>query len=128
VAGKTSVFNFTKANRILKKLEFKSVLDHGSKVVAPHVVVYGIGGSAAPRLGLIVSKKVGNAVTRNRVKRMIREIFRHRLPELTQDQGVDIVVIARYSAGNVPFEELALALNGSITRLKRRLTPGSQNG
>ncbi len=51
---------------------------------------YGLGHGA--RLGLAVSKKVGNAVVRNRTRRIIREIFRRLIDDLPQ---VDIVVVAK---------------------------------
>jgi ribonuclease P protein component len=58
-------------------------------------------GSAAPRnrLGLTVSRKVGNAVVRNQIKRRIREWFRRHRNEFPKG---DLVVIARPSAGKVP--------------------------
>ncbi len=46
-----------------------------------------------PRLGLTVSKKVGNAVVRNRVKRVVREVFRRSHP--FEGMGLDLVVIPR---------------------------------
>ena len=55
-----------------------------------------LGPSAAPRLGIVVTKKVGNAVVRNRVKRTARETFR-KLPHFVP-AGIDLVVIARAHA------------------------------
>lgn len=119
------MFNFAKKNRILKKLEFKAVLDSGSKAVSDHLVVYGYGNKDTPRLGLIVSRKVGNAITRNRVKRTIREAFRLRLPELIHSAPIDFVVIARYTSGNVSYAELSRALEKCIGRIQVRLKLGA---
>jgi ribonuclease P protein component len=119
------VFNFTKTNRILKKLEFKTVLDNGSKVVSDHLVVYGRAGEDAPRLGLIVSRKVGNSVARNLVKRRIREIFRLKLPDLTKTPGIDFVVIARHTASNTSYIDLSRALEKCISRIQGRLKLGT---
>ncbi len=58
----------------------------------------------SPRLGLAVSKKVGNAVTRNAVRRRLREIFRGALSSLGAD--VDLVVSARPAAAAARFDEL----------------------
>ena len=55
-----------------------------------------LGPDAAPRLGIVVTKKLGNAVARNRVKRTTRETFR-KLPDFVPS-GVDLVVIARGKA------------------------------
>jgi ribonuclease P protein component len=58
----------------------------------------------APRLGLSVSRKVGNAVTRNAVRRRLREVFHSSLSETS---GVlDLVVSARPAAAEATFEEL----------------------
>lgn len=59
-----------------------------------------------PRLGISVSKRVGGAVTRNRVRRRLREIFR-RSRELFGTHAADLVVNARPSASDATFEELA---------------------
>ena len=64
------------------------------------------------RLGVTVSKRVGNSVIRNRVKRRIREWFRHSREELPD--GSDIVVIARRAARNLSGSEVALVLGQMI--------------
>jgi len=64
------------------------------------------------RLGVTVSKRVGNSVIRNRVKRRIREWFRHAREELPD--GSDIVVIARQAARNLSGSEVALVLDRMI--------------
>lgn len=56
------------------------------------------------RLGLTVSRRVGNAVVRNRVKRRLREAFRLARPELAA--GFDVVLLARSPARRATFHEL----------------------
>ena len=63
---------------------------------------------ARNKFGVSVSKKVGKAVTRNRVRRRIKESYR--LSEACIAQGYDIVVIARISAKDAPFYEIDSAL------------------
>lgn len=60
------------------------------------------------RIGISVSKKVGNSVIRHRVTRLIRESYR--LQEALFQNGLDIVVIARVSAKNITFHQTVSAL------------------
>lgn len=73
------------------------------------------------RLGLSVSKKVGNAVTRNMVRRRLKEIFRASKAEA---RGFDIVVSARPSAADAGFEELRGEFQRSLRKLGGRRDPG----
>jgi ribonuclease P protein component len=69
----------------------------------------------APRLGLSVSRRVGNAVTRNTVRRRLREVFQSALPEIPGD--LDLVVSARPAAAEATFREL----NEEFIRSLRKL-------
>ena len=85
---------FPKSARLLKSAEFRHVYDHGS-YAADGVLVVNVAPSdhESARLGVVVSKKVGNAVVRQRWKRVLRDAFRtqkHLLPA-----GWDIVVRPR---------------------------------
>jgi ribonuclease P protein component len=57
------------------------------------------------RLGITVSKKVGPAVTRNRVKRLVREAFRVR--KALFGEGLDVVFIAKKSASDATYDQVA---------------------
>lgn len=114
------MFEFKKVSRLLKGHEFKHVLDSGLKVVSPNFVLYGLPCETS-RLGLIVSKKVGNAVVRNKVKRRLREGYRLRQPQLREKLGFDLVVIARHRAGKIGFHEFDRSLANSFERLQNKL-------
>lgn len=90
---------FTKSQRLLTGRDFDQVLDRpGTKVICPDfVLVASLKKDQRPtsRLGLIVSGKVGNAVTRNKIKRSIRSVFRENLSLSQELAGRDLVVIAR---------------------------------
>jgi ribonuclease P protein component len=72
----------------------------------------------AMRLGLTVSKKVGNAVVRNRMKRRLRELARIVLPE-SGLAGADHVLIGRAGGIERPFAELAADLERALARVKK---------
>jgi ribonuclease P protein component len=120
--------SFPKTRRLLNKTDFDRAFECGVKAVLPLVVVIA-GKSPAEasdrqtpeRLGLVVSKKVGNSVARNRVKRMLREAFR----TLMGDTGIDIVVIARPPAAEATFDELKDALDAALKKLRARILIGT---
>ena len=74
------------------------------------------GDAAAPRFGFTVSKKVGSAVERNRVRRRLREIVR-RNAALIPQSGHDYVLIGRRAALEMPFERINAEFLGAMTRL-----------
>jgi ribonuclease P protein component len=92
---------FPKAARIRHRREFLSLGRSGEKRRTKSFVFVLGQVSDVPRLGITVSRKVGGAVTRNLVKRRIREAFR-RHPTRTRF-GRDLVVIAKEGIGAVPF-------------------------
>src|SRR4051812_18579457 len=73
---------------------------------------------APPRFGFTVSKKVGNAVKRNRVRRRLRDIVR-RHAALLAERGHDYVLIGRRAALQAPFETMAADLTGAVARLHK---------
>lgn len=106
---------FPKTRRLRKSSEFKLVMNRGKKSVSSELVVFAHPGKADSRLGLVVSKKVGNAVVRNKVKRRLREAFRALRGDLKEP--LDIVTIARHRAALVDFKQLTYSLNRSIKRI-----------
>lgn len=76
----------------------------------------------APRVGFTVSKKVGNAVERNRVRRRLREIVRL-APAGRMQAGHDYVLIGRRAALALPFARMIAELDGALDRLHRGHRP-----
>ena len=79
-----------------------------------------------PRLGLSVSKKVGNAVKRNLVRRRLKEIFRSSASELPA--GVDIVVSARPSSAEADFDDLSHEFSRALDKLNVRIAESRGGG
>lgn len=69
------------------------------------------------RVGFTTSRKVGNAVTRNRARRRLRELIRLHLPHVMQP-GYDLVLIGRTAAAVAPFDILVKHLTEAAQRLK----------
>jgi ribonuclease P protein component len=71
------------------------------------------------RVGFTVSKKVGNAVERNRVRRRLRELVRlSAAPKLRAGSDHDYVLVGRRAALTLPFEQMTQDLDGALRRLR----------
>ena len=89
--------------------DFQKVYKSGKSFANKYLVMYVLeNGTGSNRLGISVSKKVGNSVVRHRVKRLIKESYR--LHEGIFNSGLDIVIIARQSAAVVGYYEAESAL------------------
>jgi len=114
--GKSPDRRFPDTSRIKTPPEFRRVFDRGRKVVGRHFVMFSKPHTGThPRLGLAVGRRVGNAVRRNRLKRLIRESFRQSQEHFGPR---DIVVVARSSAENAPLEALRRDLERCWERIQ----------
>lgn len=101
---------------LTKRGDFKKVFELGSKFPSKFLIIYVLS-SELPfcRLGLAVSRKVGNAVVRNRIKRRLREIFRKQLTD--KPLRYDFVVVARTASAEAEFADLQMSIIKIFPRL-----------
>ena len=90
-----------------KNKEFKKVYENGKSYATRNLVIYCLNYEKGKknRYGLSVSKKIGNAVVRNRLKRRLREIIREFESE-KEFKGYDIIFIARKPVVNLDYHRL----------------------
>jgi ribonuclease P protein component len=109
----------SKAQRVRRHGEFQHAFATGTRLHGRFVTLVVAGNSTGTtRLGIVASRRVGNAVERNRAKRLIREVFRQNAPAASRD-AVDFVVIPRRGF----FEADFAALEQDFRSALRRCTP-----
>ncbi len=105
-----------KTYRIKKNEEFQHVFKNGKSFANRQLVIYYVKGNTQThfRIGLSVSKKIGNAVVRNRVKRYLRQSFL----ELKEgiDSSFDIVIIARVPTNEMNFYQMKKSLTHVLSK------------
>lgn len=112
--------SFPRTARMRHRREFLSLGRGGEKRRTTNFVLVIERASTPARLGITVSRKVGNAVTRNRLKRRIRECFRRHA--LRQQLGGTCLVIAKSGVGAVPSAAVKRELSTGLVALQRSTT------
>lgn len=116
-----------KENRLRLSRDFKKVYNRGRSYVHPSMVLYVLRTNGTDlRIGFSVSKKLGVAVVRNRIKRRLREASRSIIAEL--DGGADIVVVGRSGIKTAELDEMLSVMRELSARAKldrKRVVPQS---
>jgi ribonuclease P protein component len=111
---------------VRRRADYRRIQASRSRTHTRHFLVV-IVPSATQRLGITVTKKIGNAVVRNRVKRVLREVFRRN--RALFPPGTDIVFIAKHGAGKLGYAAVLSEVNGirdSLARQRDRLGPAPE--
>ncbi|MBN2569652.1 MAG: ribonuclease P protein component [Deltaproteobacteria bacterium] len=107
--------SFGKDERITKRRDYLRIYKEGGRIGSGNfVVILGNNQSGKTRLGVAVSKRVGNSVTRNRIKRLIREFFRLRKDSLPGSK--DIVIVAKKDISSMKCEDVCKELERLFVR------------
>ncbi len=117
-------FRFGKSIRLRNQADFERVYQTDNYAADRTLVVKAVdNGAGTTRLGLSVNRRVGCAVTRNRWKRVIREVFRLQRSRLPA--GLDLVVRPRRGA-RCDYQQVAKSLPRLVDQLHHRLRRGEQ--
>lgn len=102
-------------NRLKKRYQFNYVYKSGEHFSGEHMVLYVVSSKTKNiKVGLAVTKKIGHAVVRNRVRRQLREIIKKQVPSLKQ--SYNIIVVARENITEASFEKLTNEFSRLIKR------------
>lgn len=109
---------FPRCNRIVRASDYRAIYSQGRKIHTEKFVLFGrVNAFQRHRLGITVSRKVGGAVVRNRVKRLFREIFRKSSPEIPNH--LDLILNAKRGCSDASYSELRAEFISAAKRVCR---------
>ena len=112
----------SKFQSMLTRRDFLQARNKGEKALARGLVIQAISRDADSwRVGFTASKKIGNAVCRNRARRRMRALARQHLAPLARP-GVDYVLIARHDTINCDWQDLVSGLTKAIRYLHHKMS------
>lgn len=112
-----------RTDRLRRPEDFHRVYQEGRVLKSPLLVIHWLPSNDNTRIGFSVSRKLGKAVVRNRVKRRLREAVRQLGGDIPS--GVDMVISARVSAKDASFFALQDVLSNLLRRLRQELGPSA---
>lgn len=114
---------FSKDHRVRRRGQFQRVFDLSLRTKGRYLtILVAPNDIGTARLGIVASRKLGDAVRRNRAKRLIREVFRRSEP---QKRGMDVVVIPRRELFDAAFTDFEADFRNVLKRGAARLPPPS---
>jgi len=110
---------FSKESRILKRSDFIRLSEENRKVQNQHfVALFSKSATGRTRLGITVTKRVGNAVARNKLKRYVREFYRQQ--HETDQKKIDINIIVKKDAAGLPPNEAHRSLKHIFSKVREK--------
>lgn len=118
---KISIQCFSQTHRLRKSFEFQRIKQFGHKRRNHAFWMQAVtdANSLVPKLGIIVTRKFGNAVVRNHAKRIFREIFRRNLDKIPSN--FQIIILPRKPMHDLAFNELESCFMVSLQKLSLKL-------
>ncbi len=114
------VFTFSKSERLLKRSEYLELFKQGKKEHNKHFIInYTNQHLNKTRLGITVSRKVGGAVTRNRLKRLVREYFRLNKHRLSGSSDINLII--KREASNLTTDNMFSSLDNIFSKLEMKI-------
>ena len=108
---------FPSSARLLRRSDFLRVQQTGQRVHTPHFVILVVPGGGQQRLGVTVGRRVGSAARRNRVKRLVREVFRRNRALFPDD--CDLVLVARPGSDRLDYAAVKSEVERAQNALRR---------
>jgi len=116
---------YGRTDRIRRRSDYRRVQHGGQRVHTPHFIIILAPGEGHSRLGITVTRKVASAVGRNRVKRLVREVFRRNRSQFPA--SYDLVFIAKQGAQDLTYQAVLCEVErarGALRSAARRAQPG----
>ncbi len=111
-------------HRLLSNRQFRAVYDRGQKFNTPFFSAFFLPTEhRLQRFGLTTTRKIGNAVLRNRCRRRLRELFRLRDLITLEGIGFDVVLNVKPTAATAKYSEIEAAFSQLLLRFRRFITP-----